>query len=664
MRKLFLLMILFTATSVAFASQRPIIIDNSGNTNALNDQIKIQLNADNFDFSHAATDASDIYFTSKSSASLNFYIESYSQCAKLGTIWVKVNCISSASIDTIYINYGVVCSHATSSFAGTMQRFQTTEDSAKYVVRFNNGSGTTATNIGSIGGSLNLVGGYTWNTTDTYGESTGSLTLNGTTGYAEKAGLMDDWGTEGHIKIRFKWIGSNSPALWSKHNRLATSASDLGDFIDLQIAATLKLQLQFFVGSSSKLTISGKTIFEKGKTYEVSFVYNTYQVFLYVNGQMDASYYSRTAILPPTGSATPFRIGCSSDNTTGNPALFLNGQLNDFVYQKFQPYKSKIISLHENRSYFQKDEMSKWNISRVSEFGGGGVDAISETSLIFDGSKFIVYYSRTTVAGSNTVRLFRRTANTFEPNTNNSWSSEIQVLPGYCRTHTMHVFGGVYYCYYRNAVAAGPVILSTSADGITFTGASTILAQPTSGAGSLGFYNPAVIYDPIANIYRMSISDVDPILTYAICTASGTSSPSGTFTLECLNPKYSMVDGFSFGAPCLNRINGVYHEWMNGNGANKATGSILPTEMYRATSTDFINWSQKYGDEPWLIRERPNEYDQASDCYIMEANGNSYMTYLQGTNVGGYKGYMNIGKFNGTLVQLVTDITYQIGAEF
>lgn len=651
-KQLLIIISLLVLTFNAYSLSRAIIIDNSGNTNALNDQIKIQLNADNFDFSHANTDASDIYFKSKTGTDLYFYIESYSQCAKLGIMWVKVNSISASVIDTIYMYYGNTCSHFTSSFANTMRRMQTSDDSIKYLVRFNDGTGTTASN--ALGGAVNLIGGYTWNTGDTYSENTGSLTFNGTSGYAEKSGLLDDWGTEGHIKMRFKYVGSNTPALWSKHNRLSTSSTDLGDFVDLQIAATLKLQLQCFAGAGSKLTVNGQTLFQKGNTYEVSFVWNQYQLFLYVNGQLDGSYYSRTPILPPSGSATPFRIACSSDNTTGNPALFFNCQINDFVYQKFQPYKSKIISFHENRNYFQKDEASKWIISRTPEFGGTSTDATTETSIQKIGSLYALYYGR--VTGTNQARLFVRTCTSLNPNSNNIWSAETQVYPNYVRTHSIHKFGSTYYCYFRNAVAAGPMLVATSTDGYTFTGSATVLPQPSSGFGSLGFYNNAVLNDGIN--YKMIVSDVDPLLTYAIGTAVG-SSPTSTYSLDCLNPKYSMANGFSFGAPSLNKVNGLYQMWFHQ--VNKV--GVLPSEIYRSSSSDFINWQASYSD-PVLIRERPNEYDQASDPYVTELDGACYISYLQGTNVGTFKGYVNIGKFNGTLSQLVTDLTYQIGAEF
>ncbi len=218
-------------------------------------------------------------------------------------------------------------------------------------------------------------------------------------------------------------------------------------------------------------------------------------------------------------------------------------------------------------------------------------------------------------------------------------------------------FGSTWYLYFQDQNGPGPVQCATSADGLTFSNMAPVLPIQVSGFGNTGFFNCDVIFDPSDNLYKMLVDAPDATYGYAMGLAT-CSTPTGTFTLSGSNPKSSLRYGVgNVGAPSMNWVNDVINVWYLG----QPTNAVLASELFRSSSSDFDTWTHAY-TKSIVIRERFPEYDQSSDCTVCEANGESYILYNGFDNgfQGGFIGYLNIGKFGGSLSQLVTDLTITV----
>jgi hypothetical protein len=93
-------------------------------TSVANYQLKIELNATNFDYSKAKADGSDIRFYDANDIELNYWIENWNTLGT-STLWVKVPTIGT---DKIYIYYGNPSASKVSSGSATFDFFDDFED--------------------------------------------------------------------------------------------------------------------------------------------------------------------------------------------------------------------------------------------------------------------------------------------------------------------------------------------------------------------------------------------------------------------------------------------------------------------------------------------------------------------------------------------------------
>lgn len=94
-----------TGPGTGWTHKRAVTISNAGTTLS-NYQVRVSINAANFDFSYAQPDGRDLrFYDEDDSTLLNYWIENYSQSAQTGTIWVKVPSIPAGS-KNIYLYYG------------------------------------------------------------------------------------------------------------------------------------------------------------------------------------------------------------------------------------------------------------------------------------------------------------------------------------------------------------------------------------------------------------------------------------------------------------------------------------------------------------------------------------------------------------------------------
>jgi len=87
--------------------RRVITIQERSGANLTDFQVRIELNASNFDFTHIQPDCSDLRFTDTSGKLLSYWIERCDTTGKDIVVWVKVPYIPASSETNIYMYYGV-----------------------------------------------------------------------------------------------------------------------------------------------------------------------------------------------------------------------------------------------------------------------------------------------------------------------------------------------------------------------------------------------------------------------------------------------------------------------------------------------------------------------------------------------------------------------------
>jgi len=96
----------FIVDSMTFKYRRKITITEQSGNNLSDYQVRIDLDATNFDFSHFLNEGKDLRFTDASKNLLQYWVEKMDIAAEEATIWVKVPSIPANSSVNIYMYYG------------------------------------------------------------------------------------------------------------------------------------------------------------------------------------------------------------------------------------------------------------------------------------------------------------------------------------------------------------------------------------------------------------------------------------------------------------------------------------------------------------------------------------------------------------------------------
>jgi len=96
----------FIIDSMTFKYRRKITITEQSGNNLSDYQVRIDLDATNFDFSHFLNEGKDLRFTDASGNLLPYWVEKMDIAVQEATIWVKVPSIPANSSVDIYVYYG------------------------------------------------------------------------------------------------------------------------------------------------------------------------------------------------------------------------------------------------------------------------------------------------------------------------------------------------------------------------------------------------------------------------------------------------------------------------------------------------------------------------------------------------------------------------------
>lgn len=650
--------------------RRGITVVNTGNPNVLEeDQISISLTSSNFNFANAMSNGEDIRFTKADGTTLlNHWIESYNAAGQTATIWVKVSDISAFSSGTIYMYYGAPGSTTASSWTNTMQRFEQSRSggTTNYLIRFDEGTGTTVANTGTTGGNLTISGtAPTWNSTNVYGFTGARPVFNGTNNVISIPGLLDTYPTNFEISFSVIFdVITGGPRVFNKQNRRDDGVgNDYGDSFFFYCHPTgnlLTLSTRNGTGAATLIQTSYAAVV--GTLYKVSIVKKGDIIGMYINGLL----VGRSRWYAQNGSSDAFKIGAESNYSTGANELFFAGKINDFRYTDYtsgdEPRLPQIEAEHSLTRFVQKNKRTKFAKTRkliTTNYPTGTVaNYRAEPFGMYDDSKYKLWFSH----GDGVLR-YR------ESLTSDGLASAADQLiygagtggeAGNVHLHSLIKEGSTLYMYYAIGFT-GPIYVVQSSDGgITWTNKQTALAKPASGFGSPGLVNTAVV--KVGSTFYMLVEAYTgasaPTWQIGVATSS---SVTGPFTMSGANPRTALqrsTNG-SYGGPSMLHDGSMYHVIHHANGNGDASTN---DQIYYASSTDLVTFTAD-ANPVGKIADELLAYDQFADATISTDGTSVFLDYAGMDNRTPFFGSILRATFAGTLSQLVTDLSVTVNTQ-
>jgi hypothetical protein len=229
-----------------------------------------------------------------------------------------------------------------------------------------------------------------------------------------------------------------------------------------------------------------------------------------------------------------------------------------------------------------------------------------------------------------------------------------------CRGYVVKVDKTYYLFYNSNPPVIGDEKLATSPDGVHWTSQGVIIKTTDWPWG--GMFGNVCVW--VEDTTWFMIFEAWYNGTNAWEMGAATSDNGCNWRLLSPTPLRSLriADGGTYGGPMVIKRGQRYHCWYHaaptpvkdGRGPS-FTAPNLPTAIYRATSSDLINW-QVYSPIPVLSLTQKYEVDQIADPTFAEVNGRCLMLFDQMDNPN-KRSRLGLATFNGTRDDLLTDST-------
>ncbi|MGY3211164.1 hypothetical protein [Mucilaginibacter sp. HD30] len=213
--------------------------------------------------------------------------------------------------------------------------------------------------------------------------------------------------------------------------------------------------------------------------------------------------------------------------------------------------------------------------------------------------------------------------------------------------------GSTYYMYaaYKGAARIDRL---TSTDGVTWTLTNTGVVVKNTGSWNSGtVQNSCVIYD--SGTWKMILEGYNAG-TGVASLGYYTSTDGIIWTEYGSNPVLSL-SARSWGGPNIHKVGSTFYMWCHGT---SVPNSQTPTDLYRFSSTDLINWTINAAGAPILKRLMSDEGvnnspGQVGDADVVEANGKTYLFYagvINGLVQSTY--HLKVAVADMTMAELVT----------
>ena len=266
-----------------------------------------------------------------------------------------------------------------------------------------------------------------------------------------------------------------------------------------------------------------------------------------------------------------------------------------------------------------------WVVDGVVADGGG------EPTVLFEGGTSWTMFSAGGSVGAEAMGRWTST-------NGDDWTEYGDVLgqgigvSGVVVRAAVTKFDGTYWAFYVDVSGTtGNLKAATSADGITWTGQGTVIAN-NAIAGATGWANSTVWQEGSTYYLLVEGNQNGGTSTWQVWLFTSTDLLSWTVQ-NSGNPLSSMrqVANGSVGGPTVAVLedepmpqwDGLYHVWVH---CSTDTVDYLPTPTFHLTSTDRINWTTT-SPNPVLTGLPQGAWDQTSDPFVHVANGVARIFY-------------------------------------
>lgn len=338
-------------------------------------QLKLTLNASNFDYLKANGDGSDLRFADSSGQPISYWIENYDP---LGTseIWLK---IPQSGTTKVYMYYGNSGAVSASNFDNTFTKIPVDSGLAG-LWHMDDGSGSTTADSSANSNTGNLQSGATWVTSSDGGQWDGRSDVKFSSGsYIAFDGTSNaeiDLGNDSSLQL-----STFTFETWIK--RSVTGTQDIlyswgsgGPAVYINSGGTLAVGRVGYWEQNSSGTIADTN------WHHVAVTYNAPYINFYIDGQLNSTASYAT---PGFTFGTTASLGVVSDSNTGP----INGYLDEARLYNRVLSADEILASYERRIY--TDVQSTINPATQES---GSPATVSERSLTFSpatsGNNYIV----------------------------------------------------------------------------------------------------------------------------------------------------------------------------------------------------------------------------------------------------------------------------------
>lgn len=664
-------------------------INNYTEANGTDIQVKITLPS-NFPYSTCKSDGTDVrIIDSDNQTILPLYRQTWT-VGTTGVFWCKVPKIVANSRKPLFIYYGNSSATDTSSFDYVFTRTVVDQDTKAYY-SFDQVTSATVNAVtgyevsdptvlalavdyrytGSDGGRWGDVDGVTFSRGRALDLAPNYATIHTTGDLCTFSNVVDVWPASGTLSFWFKapkdesFIGSsvftfNNAATWPGgsqitngiHLRRNDAPND--DSYAIEFAST--------GGSAEDIVLYlTKPLTNLWSHFAMTWDQSQYQI--YINGRELLSSYAPHALFPAYNNTLLNFSMNKVFNGDGVGRWQQHVLLDEFKLLKRWSTGPQIQAdywrrklLTSEQEMWRKDGVVMTCSTASPDQRETGWSMVQEASLLYISGTWYMYYT-----GNN--KIWRSTSSdgvtwTVAPTTQVLGGGQGGEAGAVAHSGLTKIGSTYYLAYCRGGTE---LKMCTSSDGLTFSGNTTILANPSwVYGGAMG--NLQLVQDGSTYILLFDAKATANAQVWSQGLATS-SSPASGFAQVQNSPLNTLAgnDFFAtphghFGGGFLAKVNGVYHIWFHGSG----TGD-LPSQIYHYynPSNDFVTWLP-FGYQPVVQNtDRGNEVDQVADPWLIEVNGSTYMYYECFDNANHVAKIMRC-TYNGTMAQLCsspTDIT-------
>jgi len=194
-----------------------------------------------------------------------------------------------------------------------------------------------------------------------------------------------------------------------------------------------------------------------------------------------------------------------------------------------------------------------------------------------------------------------------------------------------YIDGDVGYWYYPNsALSSLSVVTFDARDPTAAWGTPSVLMASVPWNVTL-FGNPAVTKIGDEYVLMLEVSVVNKSWQMSVYKSA---SPTGPFALvsnilPTLWPQSITGDNPTASGAFMTFENSEYVLMYH---AGRNIGEALPTEIYRATSPDLVNWVIDFSGYPMITRQLPQECDQVADFHAAKGPNGAWWAFWSANN--------------------------------